>query len=206
MAALGIESPLDYFQHPYQLINIRAGGLGIFGGIAGGALGLYIYSRRAVIPMLPWADLAVIGLALGQAVGRWGNYFNQELYGRPSELPWAIQIDRPLPEYAAFERFHPAFLYESIWSFLTFLLLYFLTKRYAEKFLPGEMTALYLILYAIGRSLLELTRLDSRTVSFGGLDTGMAIATLVSIIIAVLAVLFVAIRRARSVPEPAQLD
>ncbi|MFN2136439.1 MAG: prolipoprotein diacylglyceryl transferase family protein, partial [Candidatus Promineifilaceae bacterium] len=127
----------------------------------------------------------------------WGNFFNQELYGRPSNLPWAIKIDHPLPAYAAYERFHPAFLYESIWSFLTFLLLYFLTRRYVERFLPGEITALYLILYAAGRSLLELTRLDSRTVSVGGLDTGIAVATLVSLVIAVLAVALVAFRRVR---------
>ena len=197
MAALGIETPLDYFRNPYQLFNIRAGGLGIFGGIAGGAFGLFLYTRRARIPALPWSDLAAVGLALGQSVGRWGNFFNQELYGRPSNLPWAIKIDHPLPAYAAYERFHPAFLYESIWSFLTFLLLYFLTRRYVERFLPGEITALYLILYAAGRSLLELTRLDSRTVSVGGLDTGIAVATLVSLVIAVLAVALVAFRRVR---------
>jgi phosphatidylglycerol:prolipoprotein diacylglycerol transferase len=203
MAARGIESALDYFRSPYQLINIRSGGLGIYGGIAGGALGLFIYARRARIPFLAWADLAVVGLALGQAIGRWGNFFNQELYGRPSELPWAIGIDPQyrLQAYAEVERFHPAFLYESLWSFLSFLLLHYLTKHYAEKLLPGELTALYLILYAIGRSLLELVRLDSRTVSLGGVDTSLAVATLVSIIVAILAGPAVIIRRARQ-PEP----
>lgn len=202
MAARGIESALDYFRSPYQLINIRSGGLGIYGGIAGGALGLFLYTRRARIPFLAWADLAVVGLALGQAIGRWGNFFNQELYGRPTNLPWAVQIDPPyrLSAYAEFEAFHPAFLYESIWSFLSFLLLHYLTKRYAQRMLPGEMTALYLILYAIGRSLLELVRLDSRTVSLGGVDSGLAVATLVSIIVAILAAVAVIIRRARQ-PE-----
>ena len=201
MAARGIESALDYFRSPYQLINIRSGGLGIYGGIAGGALGLFLYTRRARIPTLGWTDLAVVGLALGQAIGRWGNFFNQELYGRPSELPWAIGIDPRyrLPAYAQFEQFHPAFLYESIWSFLSFLLLYYLTRHYARKLLPGEMTALYLILYAIGRSLLEIVRLDSRTVSLAGVDTGLAVATLVSIIVAILAASAVIIRRARDV-------
>ena len=199
MAARGIESALDYLRSPYQLINIRSGGLGIYGGIAGGALGLFLYSRRARIPGLGWADLAVVGLALGQAIGRWGNFFNQELYGRPTNLPWAIKIDPQyrLADYAQFERFHPAFLYESLWSFLSFLLLYYLTRYYDKEMLPGEMTALYLILYAIGRSLLELARLDSRTVTVAGLDTGLAVATLVSIILALLAALAVAIRRAR---------
>ena len=106
MAERGIESALDYFRSPYQLINIRSGGLGIYGGIAGGALGLFIYSRRARIPTLAWADLAVVGLALGQAIGRWGNFFNQELYGRPTNLPWAVTIDPQyrLREYVDFER------------------------------------------------------------------------------------------------------
>jgi len=160
MEAYGIYSPLDYFRHPTQLLNLRAGGLGIYGGIAGGALGLYIYTRRARIPMLPVADLAVVGLALGQSIGRWGNFFNQELYGRPTEVPWAVHIDPNfrLPAYADVSTFHPAFLYESIWSALSFLLLYRLATHAADRLLPGELTALYLILYAIGRTLLDIVQ------------------------------------------------
>jgi phosphatidylglycerol:prolipoprotein diacylglycerol transferase len=199
MAAYGIYSPLDYFRQPSQLLNLRAGGLGIYGGIAGGALGLYIYTRRAGIPMLPWSDLAAVGLALGQAIGRWGNFFNQELYGRPTEVPWAVQIDPNyrLPTYAEFSTFHPAFLYESIWSLLAFVLLYRLAKHANDRLLPGELTALYLILYAIGRTLLEMTRLDSRTVVLGGVDTQLAVATLVSIVVAVVAGGLVFVRRWR---------
>lgn len=186
MAALGIYSPLDYFRDPIQLINFRGGGLGIFGGLIGGLLGLVIYTRRARIPFLGWADLAVVGLALGQAVGRWGNFFNQELYGRPTNLPWAVHIDPiyRLPDYVSFERFHPAFLYESLWSLATFFVLYRLTRRYSERLLPGEMMGLYLIAYAAGRSLLELVRLDSRVIPFFGVETGLAVATAVSIVIA----------------------
>lgn len=186
MAALGIYSPLDYFRDPIQLINFRGGGLGIFGGLIGGLLGLIIYTRRARIPFLGWADLAVVGLALGQAVGRWGNFFNQELYGRPTNLPWAVHIDPiyRLPDYVSFERFHPAFLYESLWSLATFFVLYRLTRRYSERMLPGEMMGLYLIAYAVGRSLLELVRLDSRVIPFFGVETGLAVATAVSIVIA----------------------
>ena len=199
MAAVGIESPLDYFRNPYQLINFRNGGLGIYGGIAGGALGLFIYSRRAKIPMLGWADLAVVGLALGQVFGRWGNFFNQELYGRPTELPWAVTIDPAyrLAEYHDAVRFHPAFLYESLWSLLTFFVLYFLAKRYSERLLSGELMAGYLIFYAIGRSLLELVRLDSRVITIGSFDLSIAIATLISIIIAVLAAIWIVWRRYR---------
>lgn len=199
MAAVGIESPLDYFRNPYQLINFRNGGLGIYGALAGGALGLFIYTRRAHIPMIAWADLAVIGLALGQVFGRWGNFFNQELYGAPTDLPWAVQIEPAyrLPEYSEFSHFHPAFLYESLWSLLAFFVLYFLVKRYSERLLTGELTALYLIFYAIGRTLLEQVRLDSRMVQLGAFQTNMAVATLVSIIIAILAAVWVIWRRLR---------
>jgi prolipoprotein diacylglyceryltransferase len=93
MAALGIESPADYFRNPQLLFNLRNGGLGIYGGLAGGALGLLYFTWRKRLPLLPWADMAVVGVAIGQAFGRWGNFMNQELYGRPTTLPWAITID-----------------------------------------------------------------------------------------------------------------
>lgn len=197
MAAIGIYSPLDYFRNPLQLLNFRGGGLGIYGGILGGLLGLVIYTRRNRLPTLSWADLAVVGLALGQAVGRWGNFFNQELYGRPTNLPWAITIDPiyRLPDYATFEKFHPAFLYESLWSLLTFFVLLWLVRRRSDRLWPGEVFALYLIAYAAGRSLLELVRLDSRAIPFFGLETGIAVATLVSIGVAVVAAAWVLIRR-----------
>ncbi len=200
MAAFGIESPMDYFRNPYQLINLRNGGLGIYGGILGGAVGLFIYARRVKIPLLPWADLGVVGLALGQVFGRWGNFFNQELYGSPSDLPWAVIIDPNfrLPAYSEFSRFHPAFLYESLWSLFTFLVLYFLVTRYSRKLLDGEVMALYLIFYAIGRTLLELVRLDSRMVDFGFIQLNMAIATFVSLIIAVCMAAWIVLRRWRA--------
>ncbi len=197
MAAFGIESAADYFRNPAQLINLRAGGLGIYGGLAGGALGLFIYTRYQKASMLGWADIAVVGVALGQVFGRWGNFFNQELYGRPSDLPWAITIDaaQRLPGYEQFSRFHPAFLYESLWSLLAFLVLYFLVKRYDDKLLTGELTALYLIFYAVGRILLEQVRLDSRLLNIAGLDVNMAIATFVSLLIALVMAIWVGIRR-----------
>lgn len=197
MAAVGIFSPLDYFRDPYQALNFRGGGLGIYGGIAGGLLGLIIYTRRSRIPLLGWADLSVVGLALGQAIGRWGNFFNQELYGAPTNLPWAVHIDPiyRLPDFAAFERFHPAFLYESLWSLTTFLGLLWLARRRSGRLLPGELMAIYLIAYAVGRSLLELVRLDSRVIAFFGLESGLAVATLVSIVVASAAAVAVIGRR-----------
>jgi phosphatidylglycerol:prolipoprotein diacylglycerol transferase len=199
MAAFGIETPWDYFRNPMQLINIRAGGLGIYGGLAGGALGLFIYTRRQRIPTLAWADLAVVGVALGQVFGRWGNFFNQELYGRPTTLPWAITITEAhrLPGYEEFSQFHPAFLYESLWNLLAFLVLYTLVKRYSPRLLTGELTALYLIFYAVGRILLETVRLDSRTLNLLGLNLNMAIATFVSLLVALVMAAWVLARRWR---------
>lgn len=199
MAALGIESPADYFRNPQLLFNLRNGGLGIYGGLAGGALGLLIFTRRNGLPLLPWADMVVVGVALGQAFGRWGNFMNQELYGRPTNLPWAITIDpaNRLPAFAEFSTFHPAFLYESLWNFLTFGLLIWLWRR-RDRLLTGEMTAVYLIMYAIGRTLLETVRLDSRVVSLGGAELPLAWATLVSILVALCMVLWIVLRRRTS--------
>ncbi|MBP6786599.1 MAG: prolipoprotein diacylglyceryl transferase [Candidatus Promineofilum sp.] len=199
MAAIGIYSWRDYIRYPLQLLNFRAGGLGIYGAMAGGMLAVLLYTRRNRIPTLAWADLAVVGMALGQAVGRWGNFFNQELYGRPTNAPWAITIDPlyRLPDFAEFSTFHPAFLYESLWSLLTFFVLLWLARRRAARLLPGELLALYLVAYAIGRSLLELVRLDSRAVPFLGLETGLAVATVVSLLVAAVAAVAVVVRRLR---------
>lgn len=199
MAAVGIYSWRDYIRYPLQLLNFRAGGLGIYGAMAGGLLGVILYTRRNRIPTLAWADLGVVGVALGQAIGRWGNFFNQELYGRPTNAPWAITIDPlyRLPDFAQFSTFHPAFLYESLWSLLTFGVLLWLARRRAARLLPGELLALYLVAYAIGRSLLELVRLDSRAVPFLGLETGLAVATVVSLLVAAVAVVAVVVRRLR---------
>jgi phosphatidylglycerol---prolipoprotein diacylglyceryl transferase len=199
MAAVGINSPLDYLRNPAQMFNFRSGGLGIYGGLAGGALGLWLYTRRQRISMLAWADLAVIGLALGQFVGRWGNFFNQELYGRPTTAFWAIFIEPQyrLSGYSNFSHFHPAFLYESLWSLLAFLTLHTLFMRFRTRLQTGDLMALYLIFYGIGRSLLELVRLDSRLVTLGELTLPMAVATLVSLLVAVVMALWLLARRWR---------
>ncbi|MDT8304496.1 MAG: prolipoprotein diacylglyceryl transferase, partial [Anaerolineae bacterium] len=190
----------DYFANPLQLINVRRGGLGIYGGIAGGALGLALYALRNRISALRWADLAVIGLSLGQFVGRWGNFVNQELYGRPTDLPWAVTIEQPLPGsgYEAFSRFHPAFLYESLWNLGVFLGLWFLNRRYRDQLFPGELMAAYLVAYAAGRMLLETVRLDSNMVTVAGLDVALPTATLVSLAVALVMILWVVFRRVRS--------
>ncbi|MCJ7825168.1 MAG: prolipoprotein diacylglyceryl transferase [Anaerolineales bacterium] len=102
------------------------------------------------------------GIALAQAIGRWGNFINQELYGPPTDLPWGIFINprNRIPEYAAFERFHPLFLYESIWNLLNMLFLLWIWRRFGDRIRSGDLFLVYLITYPIGRFLLEFIRLD----------------------------------------------
>jgi len=170
-----------YLTHPLDLVNTRLGGLGVPGAILGGVLTLFLYCHRKKFSFLLWADVAVPGLALGQAIGRWGNYINQELYGARSDLPWAIYIDR---EGATF---HPLFLYESLWSLGNMVLLLWLGRKYADKLKEGDLMLVYMIVYPIGRFLLEFLRLDSALIS--GINVNQAIAALVAIIAAVVLVL-----------------
>lgn len=195
MADIGINSAVDYFQSPYQLVNFRNGGLGIWGGIIGGGVGLFIFTRRRGLSFLRWSDLAVVGLALGQAVGRWGDFFSQSHYGRPSSMPWAIWIDSPyrLPSVAQFETFHPAFLYESLWTLALFLLLWWIFRHHKTRFIRGELSAFYLIAYGLGRILIETVRLNSPMVP----HTTLTIASLVSFIIILMSTAVIIVRRYR---------
>ena len=172
-----------YLTHPLDLINTRAGGLGIPGAVIGGALALYLFCRRRKMSFLLWADIAAPGVALAQAIGRWGNFFNQELYGKPTTLPWAVEIDpmNRVPGYVNYSTFHPLFLYESIWNLLNMGLLLWLERRFADKLKEGDLFLTYLIGYPIGRFFLEFLRLDAPR--FGTINinqTFMLIVALVS--------------------------
>jgi phosphatidylglycerol:prolipoprotein diacylglycerol transferase len=172
-----------YLTHPLDLINTRAGGLGIPGAIIGGALALYFYCRHRKMSFLLWADIAAPGVALAQAIGRWGNFFNQELYGRPSTLPWAIPIDpiNRVPGYENFSTFQPLFLYESIWNLLNMALLLWLERRFAGKLKEGDLFLTYLIGYPVGRFFLEFLRLDAPRVGTININqTVMLIVALIS--------------------------
>ncbi len=185
--------PLYYFHHPVEIFYINRGGLGIYGGILGGILGVLIYARRAKLDPWVWLDLGAPGLALGQFVGRWGNFVNQELYGGPTDAPWGIYIapQNRLPGYTQYERFHPTFLYESLWNLGTFAVLYFLLRRKGEKLLKGEIMGLYAILYSTGRFLLEFVRLDSFTA------WGISMAQIVGTVTILLAASILIYRRRR---------
>ena len=146
-----------------DMLSIWKGGLGIPGAVIVGAIALYLFCRRRKVSFLLWADIAAPGVALAQAIGRWGNFFNQELYGKPTSLPWAVKIapSYRVPGYEQFSTFHPLFLYESIWNLINMAFLLWLGRRYAGRLKPGDIFLTYLIGYPIGRFLLEFLRLDA---------------------------------------------
>ncbi|MCB9135025.1 MAG: prolipoprotein diacylglyceryl transferase [Anaerolineales bacterium] len=185
-----------YLTHPLDALAIWRGGLGIPGGVIGGGLGMWWYTRRRGVDFWVWADLAVPGLALAQAIGRWGNFVNQELYGAPTNLPWAIYIDpqHRVPGFENFERFHPLFLYESLWNLGNMFLLLWLCRKYADKLRKGDLALVYLIGYPVGRFLLEFLRLDSA--QLGGLNANQTFMAVVALGAAV--ALFIRHQR----PEP----
>ena len=138
------------------------GGLGIYGAVIGGFIGVLIFARVRGISPLVFADAAAPGLILAQAIGRWGNYFNQELFGRPSNLPWAIEIapDNRPTAFADATAFHPTFLYESIWDVLVCLALLWVARRFADRLKDGDILLLYVSLYSVGRFFVEALRVD----------------------------------------------
>jgi phosphatidylglycerol---prolipoprotein diacylglyceryl transferase len=146
---------------PWQILYVWRGGLGVWGSIFLGAVGAMICARRKGMRIAPMVDALAPGLLVAQAIGRWGNWFNQELFGKPSDLPWALEIDpahRP-PGYEDQATFHPTFLYECIWDLLVFGVLIALDRRF--KFGHGRMLALYVMGYTLGRGWIEMLRIDS---------------------------------------------
>jgi len=156
-----------YLTHPLAAINIRSGGLGVPGAVIGGAIAIIIFARRKKLDVMVWFDVAAPGVALAQAIGRWGNFANQELYGPPTDLPWGIFIEEQnrLPAYSAYTHFHPLFLYESLWNLMNMAILLFVGRRFENKLIKGDIFLGYLILYPLGRFLLEFIRLDSAQIA-----------------------------------------
>jgi phosphatidylglycerol:prolipoprotein diacylglycerol transferase len=158
---------LFYLTHPLDALAIWRGGLGIPGTIIGGLIALYIYTRQhREIAFLDWADISAPSLALGQAIGRWGNFVNQEIYGSATSLPWKIYID-PAHRLAGFENesyYHPLFAYESILNLANMLLLVWITRRYNSNLKRGDVFNVYLIFYPAVRFGLDFLRLDASEV------------------------------------------
>jgi prolipoprotein diacylglyceryl transferase len=188
----------DRFRNNWgEIPAIWNGGLGIPGGLLlGTVVGMYVAQRRH-IPIAVGATCAAPAIALAQAIGRWGNYFNQELYGRPTDLPWALQIDADHLEagYAVGTTFHPTFLYESLWSLGLCFLLLWIDKKWRPA--PGQLFVMYVIGYGLGRFWVEGLRID-RADEFGGLRLNQIVA-LAAVVIGVVVLLWM---RRHPIPEP----
>lgn len=167
-----VTHPNDYFFAGADLLavfRIWEGGLAIYGALVFGSLGAFIGARQAGIKFTAYLDAVAPGVLLAQAVGRWGNYFNNELFGLPTDLPWGLEIPSSNPAYPAGlpdgVLFHPTFLYESIWSLVGVALLLAADKRFNLRW--GKMLGLYLIYYSIGRIWVEAIRIDPSEILLG---------------------------------------
>lgn len=158
-----------YKNNIYEIFNIRGGGLAIHGGLLAGILVSFIFCKKTKISFLNLTDLIAPSVALAQSIGRWGNFFNGEAHGSPTDLPWAIEVDGI--------NVHPTFLYESIWCFFLFLLLLSLSSK--RKF-RGQISLLYGMLYSLERFFVEALRTDSLMI--GPLKQAQVISVIIFII------------------------
>jgi phosphatidylglycerol:prolipoprotein diacylglycerol transferase len=186
-----------YSQNPGLIIGGR--GLGIFGAVMGGAVGLIIYTRWKRLSTLTWLDICAPGLIAAQAIGRWGNFFNQELYGYPTDLPWGIYIDpaHRLAGFQMYEHFHPLFLYESLLNLVGLGLILFAGRRFGKRLLPGELFIGYVIYYGVVRFVLEGFKIEVWTL--GGFPTARWI-TLVAVLLAVALTIVRRLRQSHRMP------
>ena len=172
-----------------DVLNIRSGGVNILGGFVGAFLAAVIFMRWRRLNFWHYADVAGPALLVAQAVGRWGNFINQELYGPPTQLPWGITIDPRfrLPQFADLSvypvetRFHPTFLYESLWLLLGFIILLVLNARYRDQWRPGTLFGLFLIWWGGGRTWIEFFRPDQPTIGNSVITYSMITALLIAL-------------------------
>ncbi len=202
----------------FYVINPAQGGIAIQGAIVGAVIGCYIYTKRNNLDFLRWIDIGAPCMLIGQIVGRWGNFFNQEAYGRPMNVvqPWGLRIDAEhriapyggetgLAQYPVdTTRFHPTFLYEAIWNSGVFVALLVIERRFAGRLLKGDLFMLYAILYSVGRFFIEGLRTDSLCVNgiggscAGSLRTAQVVALLTIVILSAV----IAVRHMRRRPSP----
>jgi phosphatidylglycerol:prolipoprotein diacylglycerol transferase len=153
----------DYVGHPEKMIAIWEGGIAIHGAILGGMLAGWAFARWRKISFWALTDIVVPSLILGQAIGRWGNFFNSEAYGAPTDLPWKLLIppDRRMLGFESVAYYHPTFLYESLWNLGVFGLVMVLVLKFGQRLKPGMLFCFYAIAYSGGRFWIEGLRTDS---------------------------------------------
>lgn len=199
------------------VINPATGGIAIQGAIVGAVLGAYIYTRWNQLDFLEWIDLGAPCMSIGQAIGRWGNFFNQEAYGRPmsAPMPWGLRIDAPyrVSEFPAetypvdTTRFHPTFLYESLWNIAVLIGLLVIERRLRGWLRKGDLFMFYAILYSIGRFFIEGLRTDSLCVGTvgGSCAGGLRAAQITALVTIAILTLILAIRHWRRASTPPAL-
>ncbi len=183
-----VTSPDKYLDDPVSALYVWQGGLGIWGGILGGCLGAWLMLRRRGISFLAVADTVAPFLPVAQGIGRLGNYFNQELYGRATNLPWGLEIDSEHAPDGVAGTYHPTFLYEMLWNFGVAGLVLWADNRW--KLGKGRALALYVAAYCVGRGWIEGLRIDEAEQFFG-----LRLNEYVSGVLFVLAVTFLVVRR-----------
>jgi len=183
-----------YADDPLRIVLPPYTGLGVYGGIFTGLLAVIWYTRRHRQPFWRWADVVAPGVFVMQAIGRWGNFFNQELYGPPTDLPWGIAIDCehrvPAWDCASFPLestfFQPLFLYESVSGLLGAATLLWLGRRYRDRLRPGDLALIFFIWYATVRLLIEPFRTGNWT--FFGIPVAMLVSAIVIVVAAAILV------------------
>lgn len=177
-----LSTPAMYFPptgNPTSILKVWEGGMAIFGGIIGGALAAFLWCRHKRYPFALLLDCLAPGLLVAQAIGRLGNWFNQELYGKPTTLPWGLKLNEKSDAIGHSEicyqgtacpsgtLFHPTFLYEMIWNLIGAVLIVWIGNIYAKRLLAGQLAALYMVWYGCGRSWIEEIRINYSTVILG---------------------------------------
>jgi phosphatidylglycerol:prolipoprotein diacylglycerol transferase len=197
----------QYAQRPEDIIAIWKGGIAIHGAILGGLVATIIFARLQKVSVWLLADLVVPSLILGQAIGRWGNFFNSEAFGRPTDLPWKLYIppqQRP-PEFINYDYFHPTFLYESLWNLMVFAILmtlFFRDLKRKPHLKVGTLALVYMVSYSLGRFWIEGLRTDS--LMFGPLRMAQMVS-LGEITLGLLGLAWLYLRR-RSLPDVVSVE
>ncbi len=171
-----------YIKHLTEIFNIRGGGMSIHGGLAAGICILIIFAKKFKLGVLKVLDAFACGTALAQSIGRWGNFFNSEAFGLPTNLPWKLYIpeSRRPEEFINYDYFHPTFLYESILDLIIFIILLWAIKKLSRKY-EGVTFFIYLILYAAARFFVEQIRIDS-ALNISGIPVAQIISVMMIII------------------------
>jgi phosphatidylglycerol:prolipoprotein diacylglycerol transferase len=203
----------------WGMLNLTTGGLAIHGAIIGALLSVVIYTRWQKLPFWTWLDICVPGFLLGQGIGRWGNFFNQEAYGQPTSLPFGLRIDpeKRVPPFTDMQRypldtlFHPTFLYESLWNLAGVGVLLYADRRFGHGAPPerrrlrtGDMLFIYAVIYSLGRFWIEGLRTDSLCLNGVGGDCAGSFRTaqVVSLVFIVLGMVGLLINHRRPLAPP----